>query len=207
MIRHTAEMSPRTDQTQTPVDVRRVEPDDWRRYREVRLAALAESPAMFGSTTAREVAFDEGVWRQRAARPATFIASRGGADIGMAGVYEVDGTWHVMGMWIAPEARGSGVVASLIEACESVVCAAGATTVALSVMEDNPRGLAAYTRLGYEPTGEREHVREDRDQLLMVKALPAVISRPTRLDLLDRHRHTSGCWWDHREGRWTCRRP
>lgn len=154
-----------------PVVLTRVEPEDWQRLREVRLAALAESPEMFGSTWAKEQAFDEPEWRRRAARPATFLASRGGVDVGIAGVYEFDDGWWVAGMWLASAARGTGVVEPLIHACESVVQDAGATTVSLGVMEDNPRGRRAYLRLGYELTGEREHVREGRHELFMSKAL------------------------------------
>jgi RimJ/RimL family protein N-acetyltransferase len=149
----------------------RVEPRDWQRLREVRLAALADSPEMFGSTLAREQAFEEEEWRRRAARPATFVASRDGVDVGMAGVYEFDAGWCVMGMWIAPGARGTGVVDALIDVCESAARDAGATSLALGVMEDNPRGRRAYARLGYEPTGAREHVRDGRDELWMAKPL------------------------------------
>ncbi len=152
--------------------VTRVDPEDWQRLRVVRLAALAESPDMFGSTLAKEQSFDEAEWRRRAARPATFLASRDDADVGMAGVYEFDDGWSVMGMWLAPAARGTGVLEALVDACESVAQDAGATTVALGVMEDNPRGRRAYLRLGYEFTGSREHVRDGRDELFMTKALP-----------------------------------
>jgi ribosomal protein S18 acetylase RimI-like enzyme len=152
--------------------VSRVEPDDWLRFRDVRLAALTESPEMFGSTLAREQELDEVEWRRRAARPATFLASRDGVDIGMAGVYETDGTWWISGIWVAPAARGTGAVDALIDACESVAQAAGATTVALLVMEDNARGRRAYVRLGYTLTGARVPARDGRDELAMVKTLP-----------------------------------
>ncbi|KQX69636.1 N-acetyltransferase [Angustibacter sp. Root456] len=159
--------------TSSPVVVTRVQPDGWLRLRAIRLAGLAESPAMFGSTLAREQSFDEAEWRRRAARPATFVASRDGADLGTAGVFEIDGAWWVMGMWIAPSARGTGVVEALVVACESVARDAGADAIGLGVMEDNPRGHAAYLRLGYAFTGERVHVRDGRDELMMRKPLPA----------------------------------
>jgi ribosomal protein S18 acetylase RimI-like enzyme len=149
----------------------RVGPGDWQRLRTVRLAALAESPDAFASTWAREQAFDETQWRQRAARPATFIASRDGVDVAMAGVYELDDGWWVMGMWIAHAARSTGVLEALLDACESVARAAGASTVTLGVMEDNARGRRAYRRVGYADTGAREHVRDGRDELMMAKTL------------------------------------
>nr|WP_246416149.1 GNAT family N-acetyltransferase [Nocardioides luti] len=154
------------------MSVDRVGPDDWRRLRTVRLAALAESPEMFGSTLAREQVFDEAEWRRRAARPATFLASRDGADVGTAGVYLFGDGWAVNGMWLAPDARGAGLVEALVRACEQVVLDAGADTVTLGVMEDNPRGRGAYLRLGYAFTGAREHVRDGRDELFMLKRLP-----------------------------------
>lgn len=128
---------------------------------------------MFGSNLAKEQSFDEAEWRRRAARPATFLASRNGVDVGMAGVYEFDDGWSVMGMWLTPVARGTGVVEALVNACESVAQAAGATTVVLGVMEDNPRGRHAYLRLGYNFTEAREHIRDGRDELFMTKTLPS----------------------------------
>ncbi|WP_101523977.1 GNAT family N-acetyltransferase [Nocardioides houyundeii] len=119
--------------------VTRIAPQGWKRLRDVRLAALAESPEMFGSSLAREQGFDEAEWRRRAARPATFLACRDGLDVGIAGAYELDGDWRLAGMWIAPSVRGTGVVEALVDACESVVREAGATTVALGVMADNSR--------------------------------------------------------------------
>ncbi len=151
--------------------VARIGPEDWQRLREIRLEALAESPEAFGSTEARERGFDAAEWRRRAARPATFVACRGGADVGMAGVYEVDGTWYVMGMWVAPGARGTGVLEALVDACESQAQRAGAATVALWVMEDNPRARRGYARLGYRTTGTSDECRDGRDELLMVRTL------------------------------------
>lgn len=164
--------SPVPPRAHEPVALTRAEPRDWQRLRDVRLTALAESPQMFGSTWEKESAFDEGEWQRRAARPATFLASRDGVDIGIAGVYEFDAGWCVMGMWLAPVARGTGVVEALIEACESVAEGAGATTIALWVAEDNPRGQRAYHRLGYALTGAREQGRDGREELLMAKTLP-----------------------------------
>lgn len=157
--------------TSAPVIVTRVTPDDWHRLRAIRLAGLADAPDMFGSTLAREQAFDDAEWRRRAARPASFVASREGVDVGTAGAFEIDGTWWLMGMWIAPTARGTGVVEALVAACESVARDGGAAAITLGVMADNPRGRAAYLRLGFAFTGERVRIREGRDELIMCKPL------------------------------------
>ncbi|NNG40911.1 GNAT family N-acetyltransferase [Flexivirga sp. ID2601S] len=151
--------------------VDRVAERDWARMRAVRLRALADAPAMFGSDLAREEAFDEAEWRRRAARPVTFLVSVDGDDAGMAGVFDFDGAWCVMGMWLAPQVRGTGIVDELLCACADFVRERGADRVALAVMEDNPAGIRAYARNGFVATGEREHVRDGRDELWMVKDL------------------------------------
>ena len=157
--------------TRLTTQITRVEPADWARYRDIRLAALAESPEMFGSTYAREQAFDEAEWRARAARPATFIAARDVSDIGLAGVHEFDGTWHVVSMWIAPAARGTGVVDALLGACGEHARQEGALRLVLGVMEDNPAGCCAYQRLGFVSAGQRDHIRDGRYELWMSKDL------------------------------------
>lgn len=148
-----------------------VESGQWSRLRAMRLAALTESPEMFGSTVLRERAFDEAEWRQRAQRPVTFLASRAGRDVGLAGVHEFDGRWTVVGMWIAPEARGAGIVDALMEACENAARQAGAETIVLGVMEDNMAGRSAYRRLGFTPTGRRDHIRDGRYEQWLAKPL------------------------------------
>lgn len=153
------------------IRITRVTPVDWRRFRAARLAALGESPDMFGSTLARETAFEEDEWRRRASRPVTFIASRAGSDVGLAGVHEFDGEWQVVSMWITPMARGTGVVDTLMEACEEAARDAGASHLTLGVMEDNPAGRGAYERLGFTYTGKRDHIRDGRDELWMSKEL------------------------------------
>jgi len=53
-----------------PISVRRVRAGEWRALRALRLRALAEAPNAFGSTLARESAFPDDTWRERAAAAA-----------------------------------------------------------------------------------------------------------------------------------------
>ncbi|TRY17313.1 GNAT family N-acetyltransferase [Tessaracoccus rhinocerotis] len=170
------------------VQVTLVEQEMWWRLRDIRLAALTDSPDMFGSTLVREQAFTEGEWRRRAQRPSSFLASRSGQDIGVAGVHEFGGTWTVVGMWIAPRARGTGVVEALMEACEAVARGSGANEIVLGVMEDNAAGRNAYRRLGFEPTGRRDRLHGGRRELCLSKTLvsreePMPPSRPLLSEL------------------------
>jgi len=142
-----------------------VTPAQWERLRRIRLEALAESPENFGSTLAREEAFDEDEWRTRAQRPSTVIASVDGQDVGLAGVYQFDEVWQVTSMWVRPEHRGRGVVDGLLAAGEALVRRAGDRRMHLWVFEDNARGLGAYRRAGFAPTGGRQHGRDGRDEI------------------------------------------
>jgi hypothetical protein len=70
--------------------IRRIRADEGLKLRAFRLSALADSPMAFGSTLAREEAFPELVWHERAAGGAsgadrvTFIAEEHGEWIGLA---------------------------------------------------------------------------------------------------------------------------
>jgi len=70
----------------TGIQVRRVRPGEWATLRAVRLAALADAPEAFGSTTARELAFGEAEWRRRAGSAPNFIAWREDDPVGLATV-------------------------------------------------------------------------------------------------------------------------
>jgi len=70
--------------------IRRIQADEWHRLRALRLQGLADAPMAFASTLAREEAFPDDVWRQRATDGAagvdsvTFIAEQDGRWIGLA---------------------------------------------------------------------------------------------------------------------------
>src|SRR5260370_37513571 len=49
--------------------VRRILPDEWQVYRQVRLTALAQAPDAFMSTLERGQGFGEGIWRPRLGPP------------------------------------------------------------------------------------------------------------------------------------------
>ena len=110
----------------TPM-IRRIRPDDWQRMRALRLHALADSPMAFGSTLAREQAFTDDAWRERATRAsagdiaAVFVAECDGQWVGTVTGYvrlDAPGTADplIVAMFVDRSARGAGVGAALIEA-------------------------------------------------------------------------------------------
>lgn len=148
----------------TLVQVRRLQPAEWETLRAVRLAALADAPQAFGSTMARELAFDEAEWRRRAENSHTFIAWRGDEPVGQVTVISrEDGArpgsrreWELVGMWVSPDARGNGSADLLVAAAAEVVQAQSAERLLLWVADGNARARAFYLRAGFRPTGVRQ---------------------------------------------------
>jgi ribosomal protein S18 acetylase RimI-like enzyme len=147
-------------------EIRRAGPDDWMTLRDLRLAALADTPTAFASTLERESGYDEPRWRQLIAGFACFMAWDGDQAAGLAGGLLLDnGEWHVISMWVSPRARGSGVAHQLIEAVAEHVKAEGARKVSLWVTDGNDRARVFYERAGFRPTGKRQRVRPDEPQM------------------------------------------
>lgn len=108
--------------------IRRIRAHEGLKLRALRLSALADSPMAFGSTLAREEAFPEHVWHERAAGGAsgadrvTFVAEEHGEWIGLATGLASDPdnpNDHrpvLVGMFVAPAARGRGIGVGLVDA-------------------------------------------------------------------------------------------
>ena len=92
--------------------------EDWRAWRAVRLAALADAPGAFGSTLEHEQALEEEAWRAMTRGAAIFLAVAGGIPIGVvAGVGRPSAGERGLGaMWVTPAWRRHGVAALLVGA-------------------------------------------------------------------------------------------
>ena len=150
--------------------VREITADDWELMRDVRLAALAESPSAFGSSYAREVAFTEEQWRGRISeRSVTFFvqeepagpASAGKEPAGLAGVYVEDGAANLVSMWVRPAARGLGAGRALVEAAAAWAKANDFGSLFLWVTESNTSARRLYEGCGFTPTGQRQPLPSD----------------------------------------------
>lgn len=146
--------------------IREIGPDDWAALRDIRLAALRETPYAFSSAYAHEAPFTEEQWRARTQvsghgvmyfahlAPAGHNDAAGPA--GMAGLFEQDGTADLVSMWVSPSARGHGVGEALVEAIAAEAKSRGYGTVHLWVTESNAPARRLYDRCGFTPTGEHQ---------------------------------------------------
>jgi GNAT superfamily N-acetyltransferase len=157
----------------TRVEVRRVAPDDWQTVRRVRLAALADAPSAYLTTLAEAQAYPDQLWQDRIAGNPHVIATVDGAAVGMAVVIAGAAGPEIVGVWVAPPSRGSGVIEALLDAAVAWAKEQGEAALRLWVVDDNHRAERAYARYGFELTGGRQPVpgRPDETEVEMTYRL------------------------------------
>src|SRR5919201_6224921 len=112
-------------------EVRRADASDWERLRDVRLRALATDPHAFLETLEDARTLPDVHWRERATpseTQATFVEEREGSFAAMVAVFVADdpATAYLVGMWVAPELRGTGVAIHSSSTCSTGRAAIGA---------------------------------------------------------------------------------
>lgn len=124
-------------------------------YRGLRLQGLRDHPEAFGGDPDEEAAWPLHSWQERLHRRGTFGAFRGPALIGTAALAVEAGRKHghrgsLVGMYVSPAARGTGVGRRLVEAV--VALAKGKVeTLELSVAIANAPAIALYLACGFRP--------------------------------------------------------
>jgi ribosomal protein S18 acetylase RimI-like enzyme len=155
--------------------VRALGGEEWEAYREVRLAALKESPEAFASSFDQEAGYDEDFWRLRLARSERLLACDGDRPVGIAslGEAEEDGVAELFGMWVTPSHRGKGVAWQLTHAAALHARASGRRALKLWVSTDNGRAVAFFSSYGFRPTDQRRPMTTDAEveELAMVVPL------------------------------------
>lgn len=156
------------------VTVRRVRLHEWREVRDLRIEAVSDPAAAiaFLSTRDQELTRDDAFWQRRAAdaslgeQAAQFIAAIGDRWVGTATVllrepgtrnhlgHEVtESRAEVVGVYVAPEHRGTGIPDLLFDEIGAWVAERAIDALHLDVHAENARAQAAYRRAGFVPTG------------------------------------------------------
>jgi GNAT superfamily N-acetyltransferase len=150
-----------------PPVLRTLHPADWPVYRDLRLRALADAPDAFCSTYAEESQRTDDAWTARLAAPALgahqqgwpFAAELDGTPVGLAWVkLDADSagsaaTASLYQVWVAPEARGRGVGAALVEGAVAWARARRAQALHLQVTSGDGAAARLYRRMGFVDDG------------------------------------------------------
>lgn len=138
------------------VSLIRVGPDDWREFREVRLASLLDAPNAFGSRHADWLDAAPERWRARLTDvPFTVIARADVGPIGVASGVPSDSSVELISMWVAAGHRNTGLTQRLIGAVAAWANGRG-QPVSLMVRDDNAIAIQAYLRVGFVDLGVPE---------------------------------------------------
>ena len=128
-------------------------------YRDVRIAALIDSPRAFWTTYHQASTRTDDDWAQwMESGPQAWLALSGGSPVGTVGLWRGDDQpgdeITLIGMWVATVARGTGVAERLVRTALRTASDAGARRVVLEVAHENERAWAFYSRMGFRATGE-----------------------------------------------------
>lgn len=166
--------------------IRRVRPEDWPRTRAARLEALQDPAAPIAFLETYEVAVQrtDDFWQERAtgasagSTTAQFLAidpATGDVVATVSGLREEPGSEdfsgapigllqvHVVGVWVRPDQRGSGLLGRLVDEVAAWAAGHGIRRLRLLVHEDNDRAHAAYVKLGFARTGTVVHLEAGRE--------------------------------------------
>lgn len=133
-------------------------PEDWRRWRRLRLAALAQAPEAFAErlTTWTGRGDTETRWRARLTNlPFNLILTVDGSDAGMVSATRenADGEVTLTSLWVAPWARGRRIGDIAVQAVQAWAKEQGGYDVVLSVRATNTPAIALYRRNGLVDVG------------------------------------------------------
>lgn len=131
--------------------------DNWRTYRDVRLASLLDTPRAFANTYAVSAAYSDESWLARLTSARILLAMVGDRPVGTIGVWhgadQPDDETYLIGMWVSASVRGHGVGDLLVSTAIDVAGQDGYARVLLEVAEENLPAQRLYERHGFTPTG------------------------------------------------------
>ena len=159
--------------------IRRLESSDLDAFRLIRLEGLENDPEAFGSTFEKESSESGQYFLDRLTRSAVFGGFAGDHLVGVAGFYSFEDTKSrhkgvLWGMYVTPEARGSGLATTLVETLLEHA-SKQVEQIQLTVVTSNPRARRFYERMGFVEYGLEEKSLKYKgayfDEVLMVKFL------------------------------------
>lgn len=133
--------------------IRATEEQDWMILKEIRLAALRDTPTAFGVNYQTAITNSDEQWKQRASsetHPQFWLAFKDDKAIGMIGAgLDQENRYNLIAMWVEPESRQLGIAERLVNAVKAEAINRGFTQVFLDVSPDNLKASQFYKKHGF----------------------------------------------------------
>jgi GNAT superfamily N-acetyltransferase len=160
------------------MEIRAPRPEEWERWKELRLRALRDTPLAYLETIERAEGHDDALWRSRVAesdiRASVVAIADDGEWVGQMVVLLEPAPPTLVGVFVDARHRGDGTARSLLDEIVERVRASGADVLRLQVGEGNDRARRFYERMGFVATGDVElfpgHPVPEHEMLLALAA-------------------------------------
>jgi GNAT superfamily N-acetyltransferase len=150
--------------------VRRITTLDGMLLRRVRLEALEDAPSAFSSTFDLEAGRTDAEWVERAVAGsrgrdrATFFGMVDDQVVGLVGGFRPEAAStavEMVSMWVAPDARRSGVGAALVDSVRAWAVEPDALSIWAGVMRGNDAAQRLYSSKGFAERGSIRPLASD----------------------------------------------
>jgi ribosomal protein S18 acetylase RimI-like enzyme len=141
-------------------DIKLLVADEWQLLRDIRLAALGDSPHSFLSSYQVEEAFDEPRWRAEFDRGEWAISFQDNHAAGIVGCTREHSTpayeCYLEYIWVAPIWRNKGVAHNMLTAVLDRLRESGVRTAYLWVLDGNDAAVRLYKGVGFISSDQRQ---------------------------------------------------
>jgi ribosomal protein S18 acetylase RimI-like enzyme len=141
-------------------DIRLLTVDEWVELRNIRLAALRESPNAFLSTYQREVVYDADGWRAEFIRGSWYMGMLAGRPVSLLGATREAGVSvnerYLEYLWVSPEYRRFGIARGMLIRVFEHLRAANVHIAFVWVLDSNEAARRLYERIGFVSTNQRQ---------------------------------------------------
>jgi ribosomal protein S18 acetylase RimI-like enzyme len=145
-------------------DIKLLVPDEWPLLRDIRLAALRDSPHAFLSSYQAEQAFDELRWRAEFDRGEWTVSIQDDQPAGIVGCTREPGKpayeCYLEYIWVAPLWRNKGVAHNMLAVVLERLRKSGVRTAYLWVLDGNDAAVRLYKGVGFISSDRRQPLAE-----------------------------------------------
>lgn len=147
---------PRQQRKEVFTKVIRLLPNDWTKYRDIRLLALQSDPHAFGSSFEEESGLSETDWRNR--NTSMWFAENDGDIVGLIGLLRCENLaskhcGFMVALWVKPQYRNQGIASTLVERLKDAEAEPGIRKISLHVSETQQAAKRLYEKLGFKEVG------------------------------------------------------